>query len=153
MIFLKNYYINTTAEIDFLPATHDVKYAVRDAQAKNGLVTVIVPGPGASVALFEPAEGLIDEFRAVFEAFGEGENKGKDKRGADVYLTPRVQAMMLGRTLSIPLKDGRLVMSPYDEIYLIDFNKKAQRREYTVQIMSEDAKETAPQARQPAKKK
>jgi len=154
MIFLKNYFVNTTAETDFLTVTHDVKFAVRDAQAKNGLVTVIIPGPGASLAIFEPVEGLIDEIKTVLSAFGEGENKGRDKWNKDVSLFPRVQAAMMGRSVSVPLKDGRLVLSPYDEIYLIDFDKKSRRREFFVQVMALDAKEGGqPQARQPAKRK
>lgn len=53
MIFLKNYFVNTTKEVDYIPVIHDVRYAIRDSQAVNGLVTVTVPASGAGLMISE----------------------------------------------------------------------------------------------------
>lgn len=138
MNFLKNYFVNTTAQTDFLQITNDVKYAVRDSGAKNGLVTVVVPGASASVAVFEPIPEVVKELETAFELFsGEGSealNKWKEK----VAVAPRVQAAFLGRSVSVPLKDGKLVLDANEEINLIDFDTKARRREFCVHIAAED---------------
>jgi secondary thiamine-phosphate synthase enzyme len=139
MVFLKNYFVNTTSEIDFLQVTSDVRYAIRDSSAKNGLVTVFVPGPGAAVSVFEPLDEVKDDLKASFAALAEGEKKGKDKYKQDVDAAPRVLAALVGRSAAVPFKDAKLVMAPYDEIFLIDLEKKAGRREFVVQVIGEDA--------------
>ena len=139
MIVLKHYYVNTTKEVDFLSIIHDVRYAIRDANAKDGLVTVIVPDSSAALTIIEPIPAVIEELKIAFEIFaGEGAT-ATDRRKVTIDISPRVQAAMLGRSLSIPLKDGKLIIDPYEEIYLIDFDKTGKRRQFCVQVMVEDA--------------
>ena len=117
--------------------TSDVKYAIRDSGTKEGLATIIVGGPGAGVTILEPLQEVIDELKVAFEVFaGEGAT-AKDKKKVEALINPRVQASILGRSISVPIKDARLVTDPYEEIFLVDFDKKARRREFKVQIMAQ----------------
>ncbi len=153
MTFLKSYFVNTTAEVDLLSVTSDVKYAIRDSQGKNGLVTVIVPGAGAAVTCLEPVPEVMEELKVAFEVFaGEG-TTAKDKKKEDVLVNPRVQSAIMGRSLSIPLKDAKLVLDPYEEIYLVDFDKKVRRREFMVQVFAEAEAPAGPQKGAPPPKK
>ncbi len=141
MIFLKSYFVNTTAETNLIQITSDVNFALRDSNCKEGLVTLVIPGPGAGLAVFEPIPELLDELKVAFEIYaGEG-TEGVDKRKEKVAVAPRVQAAMLGRTLSLPVKNGKLLLEPYEEVFLIDFEKKPRRREFYVQVISEAAAE------------
>ncbi|MBI2974792.1 MAG: YjbQ family protein [Deltaproteobacteria bacterium] len=153
MIFLKSYFVNTTPEIDFLSIMADVKYAIRDAQAKNGLVSVHIPGPAAAVTVFEPLPELIEELKIAFETFASEAAQGKDKRKEEVFIAPRVQAALIGRSLSMPLKGGSVLIAPYEEIFLIDFDKKSGRREYYVSIVAEDQAPPPKQQQQQQRKK
>lgn len=137
MTFLKSYFINTTEEVDVLNISNDVKYAIRDSGGKDGLATVIVSGPGAGVTTLESIPEVIEELKVAFEVFaGEGAT-AKDKKKEEVQVNPRVQAAILGRSVSIPIKDARFVLDPYEEIFLVDFDKKVRRREFKVQIMTQ----------------
>jgi len=131
-----------------LQITSDVRFAIRDSQAKNGLVTIFIPGPGAALTVFEPLDEVKEELKVSLEALAEGEKKGKDKRKEEVDIAPRVLASLVGRSVAIPFKDAKLVMAPYEEIFLIDFEKEAARREFFVQVIGEDA---APQGQPPPK--
>lgn len=153
MVFLKSYFVNTTTEVDFLPITSDVRYAIRDGNGKDGLVTVFVPGAGASIIAFEPIKEVIDELKTVVEMFAGEKEHCIDKRKEQVMLASRIQTAIFGRSISLPIKDGRLIMDPYEEIYLIDFDKKIRRREFFVQVMSEDAQAQAGPKGQPLQKK
>ncbi|PIR16738.1 MAG: hypothetical protein COV46_07170 [Deltaproteobacteria bacterium CG11_big_fil_rev_8_21_14_0_20_49_13] len=137
MTFLKSYFINTTDEVDVLNVSNDVKFAIRDSGGKDGLATVIISGPGAGVTLLEPLPEVIEELKVAFEVFaGEGA-AAKDKKKKEIYVNPRVQAAILGRSISVPIKDALLVLDPYEEIFLVDFDKKMRRREFKVQIMAQ----------------
>lgn len=140
MNFLKSYFVNTTVDVDFLPITSDLKYAIRDSQAKEGLATITIPGAGAGVTILEPISEVIEELKVVIETYaGEGESRGKDKRKEEVYIAPRVLASLIGRSVSVPIRDSKLVLDPYEEVYLIDFDKKIRRREFFVHIITSDA--------------
>lgn len=47
MIFVKNYFVPTTAETDIIPIIHDIRFAIRDSQMKEGLATISLPEGGA----------------------------------------------------------------------------------------------------------
>lgn len=138
MIFLKSYFINTSSGVDLLPITSDVRYAIRDGHGKNGLVTVVVPGPGAAVSAFESIPELIEELKIAFEIFAGEDVQGIDKRKEQVAIAPRVQAAMVGRSITLPIAESKLVLNPYEEIFLIDFEKRPKRREFIVQVFSEE---------------
>lgn len=135
-----------------MPVTADVRYAIRDSKVKSGLVTVTVPGSGASVMIFEPVAEVMDELKVAFELFaGEG-GEGIDKLKNKVAVAPRVQSSIMGRSVTVPLVDGALALDPYEEIFLIDLDKKEKRREISVFIMGEGSEEEAPQHAQQRRK-
>ena len=145
MIFLKSYFVNVTPDIDLLPITSDVRYAVRDAGGKNGLVTIMIPGSGAAVTVLEPLPEVIEELKIALEIFaGEGA-QCKDKKKEQVFIGPRVQAAMIGRSITLPITESRIAMEPYEEIYLIDLDKRTRRREFLVQVFSEESPPAGPQ--------
>ncbi|MBI4237498.1 MAG: YjbQ family protein [Deltaproteobacteria bacterium] len=148
MIFLKKYYVNTTDQWDCLPITHEVRYAIRDANVPAGLVTVLVAGPGASVTLGEGLPEVVAGLRGVLKRWGEPAQggKAKDQWRQPMDVEPRVLAALLGRSVQIPFDNGRLCLDPYSDVLLCDFETKGRRREFVVQVMGEAAEsgKTAP---------
>lgn len=72
MIFLKNYFVSTTKETDCVPILHDVRFAIRDSQIPEGLVTITIPGQDASLliapeGLEKPLEGCSPSFSLPFK--------------------------------------------------------------------------------------
>ena len=108
MIFLKNYFVNTTKAVDCIPIIHDVRYAIRDSQVANGLVTVTIPASGAGLMISER---------------GKEEEKNNLSRPA---------------TLSIPLRNKELLLDPKQMIYLVDFSDTGKRREFYVQVFGDN---------------
>lgn len=49
MIFFKKYFVNSKKKLECLPITHDLRYAIRDAQAKQALLTVQVVQAGVAL--------------------------------------------------------------------------------------------------------
>jgi len=48
-----------------------------------------------------------------------------------------VRAALLGCSLTVPFKDGRLLLGTWQQIVLIDFDNRPRRREVVVQISGE----------------
>ena len=74
------------------------------------------------------------EALAVYPAEGK---KATTRRKEEVDIGARVKAAMLGRSLSLPFKEGKLLLSSREEVMLIDCEATGKRREYAVQVMSE----------------
>lgn len=147
MIFLKNYFINTTDDVDVISVIHEIGYAVRDAGAAEGLVTVVVPEPGGALTILEPLPEIVAQFKEALEIFpGEGVET-ISRRKEPIPVAPRIKAAMLGKTVHIPFKDAKLVLGAREEVVLIDFEKTGKRREFWVQVMGEAAAQ-APGGRQ-----
>lgn len=148
MIFLKKYYVNTTDQWDCLPITHEVRYAVRDAQIPAGVVTVLVSGPGAGVTIGESMPEVATGLKEAFKRWGEPTKggKAKDQWRQPMDVEPRILAALLGRSVQVPFENGRLCLDPYSEVLLCDFESKGKRREFVVQVMGEsgEASKTAP---------
>jgi len=137
MIFLKNYFVNTTEEVDVISVIHEVNYAVKDSKIPDGLVTVVVTEPGGAVTILEPLADIVAQFKEALEIFpGEGVET-LSRRKEPIPVAPRIKAAMLGKSIHIPLKEGKLVLGPREEVVLIDFEMGGKRREFYVQVMGE----------------
>lgn len=148
MQFFKRCYVNTTADIDCLKITHDVKYAIRDSKSPEGLLTIVVPESGAGLVVMPDIPEAQDELKATFAVFGGEGGAAKDKLKRDTDIAPVVQSAVMGRVLNLPFQDSKVLTGHYDEIFLVDFVKKPARREFIIQIISEAP---ADQQKAPAK--
>ncbi|MBN1283126.1 MAG: YjbQ family protein [Proteobacteria bacterium] len=135
--------MNTTSGIDVLSVIHETNRAIREANAQDGLVTIIVPEPGAALAILEPLSEILEQFRSSLAIFpGEGV-EAKNRRREAVPVSPRVVSAVLGRSVSIPLAAGKLVLGLREEPMLVDMDPRGRRREFFVQVMSEAAQAAA----------
>lgn len=139
MIFLRNYFVNTTSDVDVLSIIHETNRTIREANAQEGLVTIVVPHPGAALAIIEPLPLLVEQFKQALKLFpGEGV-EASNRRKEAIPVAPRVAAAILGRSVSIPLSAGKLVLGLREEPVIVDLDSSAKRREFHVQVISEEA--------------
>ncbi len=136
MIFLKNYFVNTTGEVDVISVIHEIHYAIKDSKIPDGLVTVIAPEPGAALTVLEPLPEITAAFKETLEIFP-GEGAALSKRKEPIAMAPRIKAAMMGKTVHVPFSKGKLVLGPREEVVLVDFETSAKRREFFVQVMGE----------------
>jgi len=151
MIFLKNYFVNTTAGVDVISVINEINFAVKDSKIPDGLVTVIVPEPGGALTILEPLPDIVAAFKETLEIFP-GEGSTLSRRKEPISLAPRIKAAMMGKTAHVPLQKGKLVLGPREEIVLIDFEKTGKRREFYVQVIGEAPAPAQPPGRQPPRR-
>jgi thiamine phosphate synthase YjbQ (UPF0047 family) len=139
MIYLKNYFVNTTSEVDVMTIIHEVNQTIRESGAIEGTVNISVPEAGGALALIEPLPDIMDIFKEALRIFpGEG-MRTKSKRKEEIDVGPRIAAAMLGKSLQIPISKGKLILGVREEPVLIDLEKGAKRREFYVQVIGEPA--------------
>lgn len=137
MISLKNYFVNTTEDVDVLTVIHEVNRTIKESTIVDGVATIIVPEPGGALAVMEPLPDIVQEFKEALKIFpGEGVET-KNRRKEEIDVGPRIAAAMLGRSLQIPVLKGKLVLGAREEPMLIDLEKDGKRREFYVQVMGD----------------
>ncbi|MBI2343115.1 MAG: YjbQ family protein [Deltaproteobacteria bacterium] len=137
MIFQKKYYIDTTEGVDCVAVTHEVHYAIRDAVADLGMVTVLIPHAGAGVLTGESLPEVLAALRQVVAQWSAGgEAEVRDAKQRSVTVAASLAGMLIGRSCTIPFAQGRLLLDPYSDLLVCDFTSKAQRREFVVHVQS-----------------
>lgn len=138
-IHVLNAYLNTSKEIDILNATHDVKRALRESNIQNGLITVYVPGTTAGVVILENDPAVHEDLKKLVTSFvpDSGGTRPKRKSGSG-RAESHLRAAFLSSSVSIPVKDGRLLMGAWQEVIVIDFDDKVGRCEVTIHVMGEE---------------
>jgi len=141
MIFLRNYYVNTTQKTDVLVVTHDVKRAVREANVPSGVVHILIPGATAGIAILEGDPKIYEEYKNWVEAQIPSSGGARPvRRSGSGRNDAHIRAALVGTSLSIPLQDGKLMLGAWQEVVLFDFDdSKVGRREFTIQVMGEAA--------------
>lgn len=138
VIFLRNYFISTTGKVDVISIIHEINRTLRESKVSEGLATVFVPAPGAGLAVVEPLPDIVAKLGEAAAFFpGEGVET-KNRRKEEIAVGPRIASAMLGRSVSVPVDKGRLVLSPREEVVLVDFELASRRREFCVQVMGEE---------------
>jgi secondary thiamine-phosphate synthase enzyme len=141
MIFLRNYYVNSTAKTDILLITHDVKRAIRESEIQDGVLSVLIPGGTAGVAILENDPKIYEEYKNWVEAQipAQGGPRPSRKSGSgrnDAHL----RAALVGVSAVLPVMTGKLMLGAWQEVVLFDFDDKVGRREITIQIVGEASK-------------
>jgi len=137
MIFLKNYFVTTTAAVDVQTVIHEVRRTVQDSKIVEGLAIVTVPEAGGALAILEPLPAIIEQFKEALRIFpGEGVET-QSRRKEEISVGPRIAAAMLARSLQIPVSGGRLLLGAREEPVLIDLERRISRREFYVQVIGD----------------
>ncbi|MFH1873826.1 MAG: YjbQ family protein [Pseudomonadota bacterium] len=137
MIFLKNYFVDTTDDVDVISVIHEINRAIREANVPAGVATIVVAEPGGAITVLEPLPELVAQFKEALEVFpGEGVET-LSRRKEPIPVAPRIKAAMLGKTIQIPFDNQRLILGPREEVVIVDFEKTGKRREFVVQVLGE----------------
>ena len=140
-MFLRNYYVNSTAKTDIHLITHDVKRALRESGVQNGTVVVLIPGGSAGVTLLEEDPKIHEALKEWLEAqFPTTEGARPSRRSGSGRNSAHLRAALVGVQLCIPVQNGKLMSGLWQEVVLFDFDDKMGRREITIQILQEAGK-------------
>jgi secondary thiamine-phosphate synthase enzyme len=137
-MFLRNYYVSSTAKVDFRVITPEVKQAIRESAVQDGVLTVLIPGATAGVALLEGDPKIQEEYLKWVQAqIPEGEGPRPNRRSGTGRNSAHLRAALVGAQLTLPLAGGKLMTGPWQDVVLFDFDDKGGRLEITIQILGE----------------
>jgi secondary thiamine-phosphate synthase enzyme len=130
--------LSTRGDTDIIDITPQVSSLLVEHQFSHGQALIFISGSTAGITTIEYEPGLLKDIPAAFEKIApqaaryHHEDTWHDGNGHS-----HVRAALLGCSLTVPFKDGRLLLGTWQQIVLIDFDNRPRKRVVVVQIAGE----------------
>jgi secondary thiamine-phosphate synthase enzyme len=121
--------IRSKGEDDIIDLTKHTAKVVLESKLTDGIVTVFVVGSTAAITTIEFERGLAKDFPEMLsrvapkEIYYEHEKMWQDGNGHS-----HVRASLIGPSLTVPFKDGGLILGTWQQIVLVEMDTRYRER-------------------------
>jgi secondary thiamine-phosphate synthase enzyme len=130
--------INSKGENDMVDITDQTLKAVHEAHLEDGIVTVFVSGSTGAVTTIEYEPGLRSDFPKMLNRIvPRNIDYEHDKTWHDGNGHSHIRASLIGPSLTIPFKDGNLILGTWQQIVFFELDTRPRERTITIQIIGE----------------
>lgn len=137
-IISRSIQIKSKGENDIIDITNQTASEVKESRLQDGIVTVFVPGSTAAVTTIEYEPGLKKDFPCMLSRIAPREVQYEhNKTWHDGNGHSHVRASLIGPSLTIPFKDGNLMIGTWQQIVLLEMDTRDRERNVVLQIIGE----------------
>jgi len=138
MVTTRTQEISTRAQGDAHDVTRAVAQAITESGIRAGIVTVSVVGSTAGVTTIEFESGAIHDLNGVFEELAPRDGEYQHHlRWGDDNGSSHVRSALLGPSVTIPFRDGELMLGQWQQIAVLEFDTRPRRRDIVIQIIGD----------------
>jgi secondary thiamine-phosphate synthase enzyme len=138
MVYQREIGVQTSGHRDIHDLTGEIARIVSESGVRLGIVNVFNVGSTAAIGTIEFEPGLqrdlpeiLDKLIPPSRAYGH-EQTWHDGNGHS-----HLQATLLGPSITIPVKDGKLVLGTWQQVFQLECDIKPRRRTVTVTVMGD----------------
>ena len=130
--------VETGGEVDIIDITQDAQKIVNKSKIKNGIACIFVPGSTGSITTIEYEPGLMKDFpRTLQKIAPKGEHYDHHETWHDDNGHSHVRASLIGPSITVPIKDGKLLHGTWQQIVFVELDTSPRTRNIMVQIVGE----------------
>ncbi len=130
--------ISTNGDSDVVDVTPQVEKLLEQTGLSEGQITVFVPGSTAGVTTVEYEPGLVRDVLEALEILAPaGRRYHHDATWGDGNGHAHVRAALIGPSLTVPFKSGRMVLGTWQQIVVVDCDNRPRNRSVAVQVIGE----------------
>ena len=133
-IITKTIQSKSRGENDMIDLTKQTSKAIEESKLEDGIVIVFVSGSTAAVTTIEYEPGLENDFPRIVPKEIEYKH---NKTWHDGNGHSHVRASLIGPSLTIPFKDGNLLLGTWQQIVLLEMDTRQRERKVILQIIGE----------------
>ena len=121
---------------DMTDITGKLEEAIRETEIENGTVSLTMVGSTGSITTIEYEPGVVmDLKRAINNLAPQGLEYEHEKAWHDGNGHSHVQAALLGPSLQVPVRKGRLGLGTWQQVVAINHDNKPRQRNIEVSII------------------
>jgi secondary thiamine-phosphate synthase enzyme len=138
-IVTRTIFLRSKGEGDMIDITPETSKILTQSKLKEGIITIFVSGSTAAVTTIEFEPGLRHDFPHMLSRIVptnmeyQHENMWHDGNGHS-----HVKASLIGPSLTIPFKDGTLMLGTWQQIVIVEMDIRKRERNVILQIMGEE---------------
>jgi secondary thiamine-phosphate synthase enzyme len=118
--------------------TEKVAEVVRESRVRCGVAHIFNVGSTGAVGTIEFEPGLEQDLPAMLDKLlPPSRDYGHERAWHDGNGHSHLQATMLGPSITVPIKEGRLVLGTWQQIFHLECDVKPRRRTIVVTAMGE----------------
>lgn len=126
----------TSADGEVVDVSPDAQKAVDNSGLRDGLCTVFVAHSTCGVTTIEYEPGCNADLNRVLEHLAPRDDRYEhNERNADTNGHSHVRAALIGPSVTLPFRDGALVLGTWQKIVLVDFDDRPRTRRVVVQLL------------------
>lgn len=130
--------LKTGAKDEVIDITGEVNEAVSRSGIREGIACVFVPGSTAAVTTIEHEPGLVSDLHeAMDRLYPKDIRYGHHERWGDGNGHSHVRASMVGPSITVPVRDGGLVLGTWQQLVFLELDVRPRDREVIVQVVGE----------------
>ena len=136
IIFTDRISIVTETGLDIVNITSRLTDSVKKSKIINGSLNATVIGSTSSVTTIEFEPGVINDLKKAITRFAPPDIEYEhEKAWHDGNGHSHVQAALLGPSIALPIRDGRLTMGTWQQAVIINHDNKARERVVAITII------------------
>ncbi len=137
-VITKQIKISSKSENDVINITEQVADVISQCGISNGTVTVFVSGSTGALTTIEYEPGLVKDFPEMLSRIAPDDvNYSHEEMWHDGNGRSHVKASLVGPSLTIPFKDGELLLGQWQQIVFLELDTRARKRTLVLQIIGE----------------
>ncbi len=130
--------MSTAGDGDVIDLTEQAQRVVDRVGLTEGLCTVFVAHSTCAVTTIECEPGANADFNAVLEEVApRGRRWDHNVRNADTNGHAHVRAALVGPSVSVPVRAGRLAVGTWQRIVCVDVDDRPRTRTVLVQLLGD----------------
>ena len=128
--------LSSQGNADLVKITAEVADAVRQADLRDGTVTLFVPGATCALTTLEFEPGVLQDVQELLDAIvPPDKNYIHNHNLGDGNGHSHVRAGLVGPSLTVPFTGGQLTLGRWQDIIFCDFDNRPRERQIVVQVM------------------
>ncbi len=128
--------VSTRGDGDTRDLTGEIGCRVRESGVTEGTATVFVPGSTAGITTIEHEPGVVRDLKDCLERLAPRDIPyAHEEAWHDGNGHSHVRAALLGPSVVVPIREGRLALGTWQQVVLVDFDNRPRTRTWTVTVM------------------
>jgi len=138
MTYQREIQVQTTGHKEMHDLTDEVARIVNESGVRSGVVHIFNVGSTAAIGTIEFEQGLQADLPEMLDKLiPPNRNYGHERAWHDGNGHSHLQATLLGPSLTVPVKGGKLVLGTWQQIIHLECDVKPRRRTIAITVMGE----------------
>ncbi len=138
MIYQREIQIQTSRHGQMHNLTDEVAQVVSESKVRSGLVNIFNVGSTGAIGTIEFEPGLQQDLPAMLDKLmPPSRDYGHEHAWHDGNGHSHLQATLLGPSLTVPIKDGKLVLGMWQQVFHLECDVKPRRRTVAITVMGD----------------